>query len=70
MIKEFQSNDKGRKKVSNMKESMNAVIELHSQNMGDERLKALFITKMEEAIMFGTKAILSKQGHNNGEVSY
>lgn len=70
MIVDYTPTDKGARKVAAFKESMSSIVEMFADAMEDGRTKALFITKMEEASMFGTKAILEKPNHHTGKIKY
>lgn len=63
-------NEEGFKKVSEFKVTMaNAVREAISM-MPEGREKAIFNTKLEEAVFFGTKAIASSPDNHSDKTEY
>lgn len=63
-------NEKGFQQVESFKNAM-AYAVVHVQKLlPDGREKAVFNTKMEEAMFFGTKAIASKEGNFTEIISY
>lgn len=52
-------NDKGFKAVKEFKESLSKVLSLQLEKLQDGRDKSICITKFEEAVFFGTRAIAS-----------
>lgn len=63
-------NDQGFKEVSNLKSSMADAVETALSLMPEGREKAVFKTKIEEAMFFGTKAIAGKEGNFSEIVKY
>ncbi len=63
-------NDQGFKEVSNLKSSMADAVETALSLMPEGREKAVFKTKIEEAMFFGTKAIAGKDGNFSEIVKY
>lgn len=70
MITDYRPSDKGKKNVQNLKESIASVMDVFKNKMNDGREKELFMNKMEEACMIGTKAILSKDVHHTHRLDY
>lgn len=56
-------NDKGVRDVARFKYAMTAVVVNVLGMMPEGREKALFTTKIEEAVFFGTKAVAGKPGN-------
>lgn len=63
-------NEQGFKEVSNLKASMAEAVETALALMPEGREKAVFKTKIEEAMFFGTKAIAGKNGNFTEIVKY
>lgn len=63
-------NEQGFKEVSNLKSSMAEAVETALALMPEGREKAVFKTKIEEAMFFGTKAIAGKDGNFTEIVKY
>jgi hypothetical protein len=60
-------NDPGFQEVKTLKETMSKAVNEVLSLIPDGREKSIFITKLEEAMFFGTKGIASK-GDNHTEV--
>jgi hypothetical protein len=63
MFETHRLNDRGMAEVHMFKQTMTDAIERILPNMPDGRLKSIFVTKMEEGVFFGTKAIAAKEGN-------
>jgi hypothetical protein len=63
-------NEEGFKAVSNLKASMAKAVESALVLMPEGREKAVFKTKIEEAMFFGTKAIAGKEGNYTEIIKY
>lgn len=63
-------NDKGFEEVQTLKTTMAKACEQVMSLMPEGREKAIFKTKMEEVMFFGTKAIAAKEGNFTEIVKY
>ena len=63
-------NDKGFTEVKTLKTSMADAVMKGLELMPEGREKAVFKTKIEEAIFFGTKAIAGKEGNFTEIIKY
>lgn len=63
-------NEKGMQEVKVFKSKMAEAVERCLQMMPEGREKAVFKTKLEEAVFFGTKAIAGKDGNFTEIVSF
>ncbi len=63
-------NDQGFSEVTSFKTRMAAVVEGVLELMPEGREKAVFKTKIEEAMFFGTKAIAGKEGNYTEILKY
>lgn len=63
-------NEQGFAQVKIFKEAMAEVIKTVSVGIPDCREKSIFMTKMEEGMFFGTKAIAGKEGNYSEIVKY
>ncbi len=63
-------NDKGFTEVKQLKSSMADAVLKGLELMPEGREKAVFKTKIEEAMFFGTKAIAGKEGNFTEIVKY
>ncbi len=63
-------NETGFDQMKIYKQSMAEAVKKVSELMPDGRDKSIFITKMEEGVFFGAKAIASKIGNHNEIVKY
>lgn len=63
-------NEKGFEEVKALKSKMAVAVYAALELMPDGREKAVFKTKIEEAMFFGTKAIASKEGNFTEIVKY
>lgn len=63
-------NDKGFSEVADFKMEMARAVEEGLKFMPEGREKAVFKTKIEEAMFFGTKAIAGKEGNFTEIVKY
>ena len=59
MFETHKLNEKGFKEVNEFKEKLSLAVSEVMMVMPDSREKAIFKTKIEEAVFFGTKAIAS-----------
>lgn len=70
MFETHKLNDEGFSQVKKLKTTMHrATVEVLAM-MPDSREKALFITKLEEAMFFGTKALAAKPENHTGVMTY
>lgn len=56
-------NDQGLETMKNYKSAMSTAVKAVADLMPEGREKAIFATKIEEAVFFGAKAIASKPGN-------
>jgi hypothetical protein len=56
-------NDKGFSEMAAFKNHMAIAVDVALKQMPESREKSLFVTKLEEAVFFGAKAIASKDGN-------
>lgn len=63
-------NEKGFTEVKTLKSSMAQAVDVALNLMPEGREKAVFKTKMEEAMFFGTKSIAGKEGNFTEIVKY
>lgn len=70
MFETHKLNDQGFEAVARLKSTMASAVELVLMDMPEGREKALFKTKVEEAMFFGTKAVASKEGNYSEIVTY
>lgn len=56
-------NEKGFEDILMFKNAMAKAVQFASSIMPEGRDKAIFLTKLDEAVFFGTKAIASKEGN-------
>lgn len=63
-------NEKGFEEVKAFKSAMATAVNLALTYLPEGREKALFKTKLEEAMFFGTKAIAGKDGNFTEIVKY
>ena len=70
MFETHKLNQQGIDSVKQFKESMSATMTLILPTIPDGREKAIFQTKIEEAVFFATKAIASKEGNFTEIISF
>lgn len=70
MFETHKLNEKGFSEVKTLKTRMKSVVEEVLLLMPEGREKAVFKTKLEEAMFFGTKAIAGKEGNFTEIVEY
>lgn len=70
MFETHKLNDNGFHEVKLLKSKMNEAVKDALALMPDGREKAVFKTKLEEAMFFGTKAIAGKEGNFTEIVTY
>jgi hypothetical protein len=63
MFNTHKLNDKGFNEVAAFKNHMAIAVDIALKNIPEGREKSIFVTKMEEAMFFATKAIASKDGN-------
>lgn len=63
-------NDQGLSEIELFKAEMSIAISKAMKLMPDGREKAIFLTKIEEAVFFGTRAIAGKNGNNTDYVEF
>lgn len=63
MFDSYKLNEAGFNEMAAFKNHMAIAVEIALKQMPDSREKSLFLTKMEEAVFFGAKAITSKAGN-------
>lgn len=70
MFETHKLNEKGLKEVGNLKRRMKSVVEFVLEDMPEGREKAIFKTKIEEAMFFGTKAVASDPENHTEIIKY
>lgn len=70
MFETHKLNDKGFSDVSTAKSIMNKAVLEVLDHMPEGRDKSIFITKIEEAMFFGTRALAAKEGNYTEIVRY
>ena len=70
MFETHKLNEKGFEEVKSLKSTMPEAVEKALSLMPEGREKAVFKTKMEEGMFFGTKAVASKEGNFTEIVKY
>ncbi len=70
MFETHKLNEEGFKAVSNLKSTMSDAVLKVLDLMPEGREKAVFKTKIEEAMFFGTKAVAGKEGNFSEIVTY
>lgn len=70
MFETHKLNDEGFKKMAAFKEKMSLAVSEAMLQMPDGREKAIFRTKIEEAVFFGAKAIAGTPGNFTEIVNY
>ncbi len=70
MFETHKLNEEGFKAVSNLKSTMSDAVLKALDLMPEGREKAVFKTKIEEAMFFGTKAVAGKEGNFSEIVTY
>lgn len=70
MFETHKLNEKGFKEMNDYKTEMSRVVSAVALNMPEGREKAIFKTKIEEAVFFGAKAISSKPENFTEIVNY
>jgi len=70
MFETHKLNDKGFEEVKSLKSKMNDSVKGVLELMPEGREKAVFKTKIEEAMFFGTKAIAGKEGNYTEIITY
>ncbi|HEY5236433.1 MAG TPA: hypothetical protein VIJ14_09665 [Rhabdochlamydiaceae bacterium] len=63
-------NEQGKLDMAVYKSTIADAVKLVASKMPDGRDKSLFITKMEEGVFFGAKAIASKPGNFESKTEY
>lgn len=63
-------NDQGKKEMAEYKSQIATAVKTVATAMPEGRDKAIFITKMEEGVFFGAKAIASKEGNFDSKTEY
>lgn len=63
-------NEKGMEEVKLLKATMGGTLERVLPHLPEGRDKSIFMTKIEEAMFFGTKAVASKDGNFKEIVKY
>jgi len=67
MFETYTLNKRGKEKVKLYKETMAAAVKASAALMEDCREKSIFLTKAEEALFFGTKAIAKSPENHSGK---
>lgn len=70
MFSTHKLNDKGFEKVKNFKGKMSEAVTICLDSLPDGREKAIFKTKIEEAMFFGTKAIAADPENHSEVIEY
>lgn len=70
MFSTYKLSEKGFSEVKVVKTTMSNACNLALALMPEGREKAVFKTKMEEAMFFGTKALASKEGNHLEVINY
>lgn len=70
MFETHKLNKKGIEEVEKFKSVMSDASEKVLRTLPESREKSIFITKLEEAMFFGTKAVASKEGNYESIVVY
>lgn len=70
MFETHKLNDQGFSEVNTFKRDMNRVAKEVLKYLPEGRDRSIFITKMEEAAFFGTRAIASKEGNYSEIIKY
>jgi hypothetical protein len=63
-------NEKGFEEMQTYKKIMADAVSLVARGMPEGREKAIFLTKMEEGVFFGAKALAAKDGNHTEVVKY
>lgn len=63
-------NDEGKKAVTEFKSTISEATKKCLEMLPDGRDKAIFITKLEEAVFFGTRAVASKEGNYESKQTF
>lgn len=63
-------NENGFKEMADFKMTMAEAVKKVVATMPDSREKSIFITKMEEGVFFGAKAIAGKPGNSDEVTRY
>jgi len=63
-------NDTGFAEMQNYKQTMADAVKAVTALMPEGREKAIFVTKLEEGVFFGAKAIASKPGNHTEITTY
>lgn len=69
MFETHKLNQNGFDQVEEFKENANLFVKKALESIPEGREKSVFLTKLEEAVFFGTKAIASKD-ENHDEIIY
>lgn len=70
MFETHKLNDKGFAQMRQFKNAMASAVETALSGMGECRERSLFITKVEEAVFFGAKAIASLPQNHTEIIHY
>lgn len=70
MITTHVLNEDGKRDVKNFKTTMNTLAKKAVAYLPEGREKSLFITKIEEACFFGTKALSSMEGNYSDVIDH
>ena len=70
MFESYKLNEKGFEAMKNFKEKMSIAASEAMLLMPEGREKALFKTKIEEAVFFGAKAVSSSEGNFEEIINY
>lgn len=63
-------NDQGKTKMAEYKQTIANAAKACAAMMPEGRDKSIFITKMEEGVFFGAKAIASQEGNYDSKTEY